>query len=172
MTPDPHQPDLPPWPVLARAHLPSPDATAALAARLADALRPGDTLLLSGDLGTGKTHLARALIRARLGPDGVAEDIPSPSFTLVQSYDAPGGEIWHADLYRLGHSEEIFELGLDEAMEDAICLVEWPERMAPDWPPCAALLRLEATGEETRAISLRALGDLGTRLAPLIGAGA
>jgi tRNA threonylcarbamoyladenosine biosynthesis protein TsaE len=118
----------------------TPDMTDRIARRLAEITSPGDTLLLSGELGAGKTHFARAFIRHATGPD---VEVPSPSFTLVQTYETDRGEIWHADLYRLGGPDEIVELGLDLAMEEARCLVEWPERMAPDWPPGAVLLRLE-----------------------------
>ncbi|WP_207100732.1 tRNA (adenosine(37)-N6)-threonylcarbamoyltransferase complex ATPase subunit type 1 TsaE [Paracoccus shandongensis] len=102
--------------------------TAALARMLAATLRPGDTILLEGPVGAGKTHFARAFIRARQGEG--AEDVPSPTFTLVQTYDDPlGTEIWHADLYRLTDPSELAELGLDEALADAICLIEWPDRL-------------------------------------------
>ncbi|GAA5074659.1 tRNA (adenosine(37)-N6)-threonylcarbamoyltransferase complex ATPase subunit type 1 TsaE [Roseibacterium beibuensis] len=169
MTPDAPAHDLPDWPVCARIDLLSPLVTERVAERVAGVLSAGDTLLLSGELGSGKTHFARALIRARLGPEGAAEDIPSPSFTLVQTYDAPGAEVWHADLYRLGHPDEIFELGLEAAMEDAICLVEWPERMAPEWPAAAALLRFRVTGEDSRALTVSAgSGDLGARIASVL----
>ena len=106
--------------------LPLDEDTARLGRWLAGILSPGDTLLLSGPVGAGKTHLARALIRAATGSD---EDVPSPSFTLVQTYAAPGFDIWHADLYRLSQPEEVVELGLDEAFGRAICLVEWPDRL-------------------------------------------
>ena len=87
---------------------------------------------MSGNVGAGKTHFARALIQSRLN---VVEDVPSPTFTLVQTYDSDLGEIWHADLYRLTSPQEIEELGLTDAFETAICLVEWPDRLgslAPD----------------------------------------
>lgn len=101
--------------------------TACLARVFAAFLHPGDTLALRGPVGAGKTHFARALIRARQG--ALAEDVPSPTFTLVQTYPDPQGtEIWHADLYRLGDYGEIVELGLEDAMADAIVLIEWPER--------------------------------------------
>ena len=101
------------------------DQTARLAVTLGRALTAGDVVLLTGDVGAGKTHFARALIQSLLA---VPEDVPSPTFTLVQTYDAPAAAIWHADLYRLTSVYEIEELGLTDAFSDAICLVEWPDR--------------------------------------------
>ncbi len=101
-----------------------------LGQRLAKLLDSGDTLLLSGPIGAGKTHLARAIIRTLVGE---AEEIPSPTFTLVQVYDRPDGTIWHADLYRLGDSSEVIELGLDEAVGEAIVIIEWPDRLPEDF---------------------------------------
>jgi tRNA threonylcarbamoyl adenosine modification protein YjeE len=100
-------------------------ATAALGARLATVLRPGDLVLLSGGLGAGKTALARAIIRTLMAEATL--DVPSPSFALVQPYAAPGGPILHADLYRLATERDADELGLFERA-DAIVLVEWPDR--------------------------------------------
>jgi tRNA threonylcarbamoyladenosine biosynthesis protein TsaE len=132
-----------------------PEATEALGQRLAGLARAGDAILLEGPIGAGKSSLARAFIRARLGE---AEEVPSPTFTLVQVYDDPGQgegrvtEIWHADLYRLTHPDEVWELGLDEAFQTAICLVEWPDRLGKHLPPDALHLRLEALGEGRRAV--------------------
>lgn len=119
--------------------------TAALARRLGQQLRPGDSILLAGEIGAGKTHFARALIQSLLE---VPEDVPSPTFTLVQTYDTRAGEIWHADLYRLAGLEEIEELGLIEAFEQAICLVEWPDRLGPLMPDDALTLTLNADPED------------------------
>ena len=109
-------------------------ATERLARAVAPHLRPGDFLGLSGDLGAGKSLLARALIGARLAALGRAEEVPSPSYTLVQTYDLGPVELWHADLYRLRSAGEIVELGLAEAFERAITVVEWAERLGPLLP--------------------------------------
>lgn len=129
--------------------LPDPEATERLARCLADHLSPGATILLWGPIGAGKSHFARAFIRRRLGTTG---DIPSPSFTLVQTYEGGGEEVWHADLYRLTHPDEAAELGLDEAFGRAICLVEWPDRMGSLAPAGALNLvfRLDSAGEGRR----------------------
>lgn len=123
--------------------LPDEEATSALGIRLAPLLRAGDTVLLEGPIGAGKSHLARALIRARLGR---MEDVPSPTFTLVQTYDSDP-DIWHADLYRLTHPDEVLELGLDDAFSTAICLVEWPDRLGSHLPPHPLYLSLSARDE-------------------------
>jgi tRNA threonylcarbamoyladenosine biosynthesis protein TsaE len=130
-------------------HLPTAAETEALGRRLAALARPGDVILLDGPIGAGKSCLARAFIRARLGQE---EDVPSPTFTLVQVYEADGVEIWHADLYRLTHPDEVWELGLDDAFASAICLVEWPDRLGAHVPPQALRIRLEAEGKGRRAL--------------------
>ena len=132
--------------------LPSPDATCAFAQRLAVRLNPGDVLLLSGEIGAGKTHFARCLIQSLLA---APEDVPSPTFTLVQVYETPTCEIWHADLYRLSSPDECVELGLAEAFETAICLVEWPDRLDDLTPPNALHLVFSDTAkDDSRVVSL------------------
>jgi tRNA threonylcarbamoyladenosine biosynthesis protein TsaE len=122
------------------------DETANFAQRLGAQLAVGDTVLLTGDVGAGKTHFARALIQSLLA---VPEDVPSPTFTLVQIYDAASGnEIWHADLYRLSDPSETEELGLTDAMDNAICLIEWPDRLADLRPQDALDITLAATDVE------------------------
>lgn len=122
--------------------------TAALARSLAAEARGGDVLLLDGPLGAGKTHFARAFVRARLGNS--AEDVPSPSFTLVQTYDAPQGEaVWHVDLYRLDPPADVAELGLDDAAPDDIRLIEWPDRLAVQ-PAGALRVTLAPTADPDR----------------------
>src|SRR5882757_6145504 len=105
--------------------LPDEAATADLARRLAPRLKVGDLVALHGDLGAGKTAFARALIRALVGAD---EEVPSPTFTLVQTYSAPVGQIFHFDLYRIVSPDELTEIGWDETLADGLTLVEWPGR--------------------------------------------
>jgi tRNA threonylcarbamoyladenosine biosynthesis protein TsaE len=133
--------------------LSSAEATSELAQQLATTLQPGDCLLLEGPIGAGKTHFARSLIQSLMLQ---IEDVPSPTFTLVQTYDVTAGELWHADLYRLTALEEIEELGLMEAFDEAICLIEWPDRLA-ELTPAHALhleLALDPVEEDTRHLSL------------------
>ena len=129
----------------------APEDTAAIAARLGAGLGAGDVVLLSGPVGAGKSLFARALIQARLAELGRFEDVPSPSFTLVQTYDLDDVTLWHADLYRLGDPQDYVELGLDEAFEDAICVIEWADRLGPLTPPGALHLTLTpGEGADTR----------------------
>jgi tRNA threonylcarbamoyladenosine biosynthesis protein TsaE len=101
-------------------------ATARLGAAIAAALQHGDAVCLSGPLGAGKSTLARALVRALTTPD---EEVPSPTFTLVQFYEGPRLSVAHFDLYRLSDPDEAYEIGLDEALEDGAAVIEWPERL-------------------------------------------
>ena len=111
--------------------LPDRAATARLAGKLADVAQPRDLIALSGTLGLGKTEFARAFIRRLAGAD---EEVPSPTFTLVQSYDTAAGTIWHFDLYRLNQPDDVWELGFEEALADGIILIEWPERLGTALP--------------------------------------
>lgn len=147
-------------PTLAHVTLPDAAATSALAARLAPHLGPGDCLCLAGDLGAGKTHFARALIQARLAAEGLTEDVPSPTFTLVQTYQAGDLEIWHSDLYRLSDPREMDELGLTDAFDTALCLIEWPDRMAGEMPQAALWLHLVMAGEGREVTFRSARPDL------------
>lgn len=136
--------------------LPDEAATEALARELAGSAGPGAVYALSGDLGAGKSVFARAFIRAYCGTDG---DIPSPTFTLVQSYDGGAHPVHHFDLYRLEDPDECLELGIEDAFADGVSLIEWPDRLGP-WLPAD---RLE--------IRLRPGADTGARRAQLIGHG-
>ncbi|HEV7371444.1 tRNA (adenosine(37)-N6)-threonylcarbamoyltransferase complex ATPase subunit type 1 TsaE [Arenibaculum sp.] len=140
--------------------LPDEEATQALARGLAGQLRPSDVVALAGDLGAGKTAFARAVIQALAGED---EEVPSPTFTLVQVYDAPVAQIWHFDLYRLSDPWEVVELGWDEARE-GVCLVEWPDRLGPMLPAERLDLGLEILGGERRRATLAGTGSWAARL--------
>lgn len=122
----------------------SPEGTSEFAAGLGELMAPGDVVLLSGPVGAGKSHFARSLIQTHLKRSGcVVEDVPSPTFTLVQTYHSDETEIWHADLYRLTHTDEVEEIGLMDAFDTAICLVEWPDRLGDLAPSNALSLTLE-----------------------------
>jgi len=133
-----------------RLSLPDEAATAALAAHLAARAHPGDLLLLTGPLGAGKTSFARAFIRARAADPQL--EIPSPTFTLVQTYNLSIA-IWHYDLWRLSGPAALEELGWDEA-QSSIVLVEWPDRLSPLTFPHALHITISPL-EEGREITLR-----------------
>ncbi|MEL6766476.1 MAG: tRNA (adenosine(37)-N6)-threonylcarbamoyltransferase complex ATPase subunit type 1 TsaE [Pseudomonadota bacterium] len=127
---------------------------------IAGTLAPGDAVLLSGTLGAGKSALARSVVRSLLRDP--AAEVPSPSYTLINVYEPAGAPpVWHADLYRLGDSSELDELGLEDAFASAICLVEWPDRL-PNLPPRRLLIRLElpadALADDVRMASITAVG--------------
>lgn len=137
-----------------RLALPDAEATAALGQRLADVLRPGDAVLLSGPLGAGKSSLARAAIQAACP---AVTEVPSPTFTLIQPYrTAAGWPLVHADLYRLAGPDELAELGWDEVLADGAVLVEWPERLGPltPHPHLAITLALAGAASESRVAEL------------------
>ena len=137
--------------------LPDAATTDRLGAVLGLAVQVGDVSCLQGDLGAGKTALTRAAISARLGANVLAEDIPSPTFTLVQTYQADIA-IWHADLYRLSDEEEVWELGLADAFHDAACFIEWPARLGSQTPARRLELTLLMAGEG-RLLRIVAFGD-------------
>jgi tRNA threonylcarbamoyladenosine biosynthesis protein TsaE len=117
--------------------LTSANQTADLARSLRTGFKAGDVVLLSGPIGAGKSCFARALILGLLADADLVEDVPSPTFTLVQTYCAGGLEIWHSDLYRLVSTDEVAELGLIDAFDTALCLVEWPDRLGVEAPSAA-----------------------------------
>ena len=139
-------------------------ATATLAAKLASLVSRPLVIALHGDLGAGKTAFARAFIRAL---PGIAndEDVPSPTFTLVQTYESANGPVWHFDLYRIEHASELRELGWDDAIDEGICLVEWPERARAALPRDRLDVDLTMGADtETRCITVTALGGVRSKL--------
>ena len=154
--------------VTASAVLPDAEATRAYGLALAALLRAGDLVVLTGPLGAGKTALARAFVQARQGLAGaLIEEVPSPSYTLVQSYAAGAEEIWHADLYRLGGAAEVAELGLEAALGRATCLIEWPDRLPAADREGAIAIRLGPDGAGGRWAEVRLPRGLGSLAAPL-----
>ncbi len=121
---------------------------------LAENVVAGDTILLSGEVGAGKTALARTCIQARLAEIGAIEDVPSPTFTLVQVYELTNTQIWHADLYRLTSVDELYELGLDQAFEEDICLIEWPDRLGALRPEGALSVQIDTIDDDQRRVLL------------------
>ena len=124
-------------------------ATAAVAQQLADQIKGGDVIALSGELGAGKTSFVRHLLAAL----GHAGEVPSPTFAIVQPYDHMMLPVWHADLYRIEDPSELAEIGLDSIGDDAVLLVEWPERAGPAAWPHALHLTLEIIGPEQRRLT-------------------
>lgn len=142
--------------------LPDLGATLALAARIAELLRAEDAVLLAGPLGAGKTEFARAVLR-RLTADP-ALDVPSPSYTLVQSYPTNIGTVHHFDLWRLEGPSGLVELGWDEARQ-GIVLVEWPDRLGPLRPDYALTVELQPAGGQSRRAMLSGWNDRIGRMA-------
>lgn len=146
----------------------TPEALARFGGALAARLRAGDAVCLSGPLGAGKSTLARGLIRALTTPD---EEVPSPTFTLVQLYAGRDLPLAHFDLYRLKSADEVYELGLDEALDLGIAVIEWPERLGNALPPdrldieIALSLEREAEGRRLRATGHGKLTDFTKGLA-------
>ena len=141
-------------------------ATEALARRVAGVARAGDVIALAGELGVGKTRFARAFVDALTG---AREEVPSPTFTLVQTYDSPAGPIWHFDLYRLKNADEAYELGLEEALCEGISLIEWPDRVRDLLPDERLDVTLSfAAAPEARTARLVGRGSWAGRLAGLL----
>jgi tRNA threonylcarbamoyladenosine biosynthesis protein TsaE len=136
--------------------LPDLAATELLAARIAALARPGDAILLGGPLGAGKTAFARAFLRAATGDRRL--EVPSPSYTLVQSYDTSVGAVHHFDLWRLEGRPGLAELGWEEARCD-IVLVEWPDRLGSAWPDDALVITLALGAGEVRHATLTGWKD-------------
>ena len=115
----------------------------ALGAALIPQLSAGQTVCLSGGLGAGKTTLVRGIIQSVLGDI----DVPSPTYTLVQTYDFPEYELWHCDMYRLERPEDGYELGLMDAFEEALCLIEWPDKLGNLIPENVLRIEIALEGE-------------------------
>ena len=126
-----------------------PLETKALAIGIRENLQNGDIILLKGEIGAGKSHFARSLIQAAMGK---LEEVPSPTFTLVQTYDTIIGSIWHADLYRLSDQSEVFELGLIDAFGNDIVLIEWPDRLGYLEPQDALTVELVILENDKREV--------------------
>ncbi len=124
-------------------------ATLALGRKLATLLRPGDVVTLSGALSAGKTTLVRGLLAA-LGHKG---EVPSPSFAIVQPYDALSPPVWHVDLYRIENAADLEELGLDDIRQEGVLIIEWPEHAGPDAWPQALALSLQVADNGSRALT-------------------
>ena len=142
--------------------LPDEAATARLAQSVAALARPGDVLALFGELGSGKTAFARAFINALPAPGGTApapfEEVPSPTFTLLQTYERAPAPVWHFDLYRMARPDEAYELGFEEALDGGILLIEWAERLGPLLPA----ERLELRFDYTKSVGARRAALNGT----------
>ena len=126
-----------------------PLETKTLATEIKEYLQNGDVILLKGEIGAGKSHFARSLIQAAMDK---VEEVPSPTFTLVQTYDTKIGSIWHADLYRLSDQSEIFELGLIDAFGKEIVLVEWPDRLGHLEPQDALKIEMVILENDKREV--------------------
>ena len=144
--------------------------TERLAGRISNAAMPGDIIFLAGDLGSGKTTFARAFIRARAARFGIeVGEVPSPTYTLVQFYEMPEGNIWHFDLYRLEHPHEAIELGIEDAFDDGICLIEWPDRLSQLTFAPRLDLRFEfGDSEDERRVKIAGDGSWRERVAKVL----
>lgn len=149
--------------------LPDLAATQALAVRIGPMLRAGDVVALYGGLGAGKTAFARALIQGLQAPLGCVEEVPSPTFSLVQHYQIGGLGLWHFDLYRLSGPGETWELGLEEAFTEGVSLIEWPQCVESRLPDSRLEIYLEipedaGIEESRRQVRLVGYGDWAVRM--------
>lgn len=136
-------------------HVKSEESLAEPADALADLAKTHRIMMLEGDLGAGKTALCRKLIRRLSG--NAEQEVPSPTFTLVQTYTTPMGEIWHFDLYRLESPEEIYEIGWEDALSSAaLILIEWPSRMGHLLPPDGLDIHITINPDKSRTIKVSA----------------
>lgn len=126
--------------------------TIRIARDFAQGLGKRSIVLLEGDLGAGKSVFSRAVIRTLMADEAL--DVPSPTFTLVQSYESSQADIYHFDLYRLEDPEEIFEIGWEDAVSSGIVLVEWPERLGPYRPKSAVTVRISLQSDGQRGIEI------------------
>lgn len=133
------------------------DETNHIGQEIAQNLEKGDIILLSGDLGAGKSVLARSIIRELTGKPAL--EVPSPTFTLVQTYETEQGDIWHFDLYRLKAPAEIFELGWEDALAGSILLVEWPDRLGPYTPKTRKEITIMQFTDGSRRIDIREIKE-------------
>ncbi|MBQ2952705.1 MAG: tRNA (adenosine(37)-N6)-threonylcarbamoyltransferase complex ATPase subunit type 1 TsaE [Clostridia bacterium] len=137
----------------------SPNETRALGRRLADALQPGDVLLLYGDLGAGKSEMTRGIAEGL----GVSGPVTSPSFTILNVYEDGRVPLYHFDWYRLESAEELYEMGMDEYLGgDGVAVVEWPTQCPEAIPETCLAVKLTPTGENEREITLTPMGDFRT----------
>ena len=139
------------------------DATGQLASAISPLLKTGDVLKLQGSVGTGKTTFARAIIRSL----GGKEEVPSPTFNLLYVYELNALTIWHFDLFRIEHLTDVYELGVEEALEMGVSLIEWPEIMTPLIPHEHLEIQFSYNSSRGRAVSIRGYGSWPQRLSHL-----
>ena len=163
-------------PEILKFELPGEAATVRLAQSVAALAQPGDVIALFGELGSGKTAFARAFINALPAPDGTApasgsatpEEVPSPTFTLLQTYERAPAPVWHFDLYRVARPDEAYELGFEEALDGGITLIEWAERLGPLLPAKRLEIRFDfAERADARRAALIGTGSWDRRLRDL-----
>lgn len=143
--------------------------TGSMASEIAKVMSPGDIIALDGTLGAGKTAFARAFINSL---PGEIEEVPSPTFTLVQTYHRGDVEVWHFDLYRLEAADDAIELGIEDAFAEAISLIEWPDKLGPYLPSRHLRIRLiHQGGTDNRVIELFGNKSWEHRLKSLSGVG-